>query len=95
MASDNKKIFGKKTCEFVCEFKQNFEVDEMANFLTILGGDHTINVNMISEVDWTAGDEEATVTMCTGKKYTCEGDDYWALRQAMGMDVEGLEALAA
>lgn len=65
----------------------------MAKFLTIQGGNHTVNINFIAEVDWTTGEEEATVTMASGVEYTCEEEDYRALRVAMGLDVQGLEGL--
>jgi hypothetical protein len=58
---------------------------KMTNFLTLQDGEYTINVNLISEIDWTEGDEEATVTMVTGVEYTCEQEDYWALRAAIGL----------
>lgn len=54
-------------------------------FLTIQDGDLTININMIAMVDWTAGDEEATVHLASGEEATCEGEDYHALRKAMGL----------
>ena len=63
----------------------------MANFLTIQNGAFTINVNLIAEVEWLKN--EATVTMATGREYTCDGEDYHALRVAMGLDVQGLEGL--
>lgn len=55
-------------------------------FLEIQGGDYTINVNLISEVDWTVGDEECTVTMVSGNEFTVEGDDFYRLREKLGME---------
>lgn len=55
------------------------------NFITIQQGSYTINVNQISEIDWTEGDEEATATMASGQEYTFEAEDYWALRQILGL----------
>jgi hypothetical protein len=47
--------------------------------LTIQNGDYTINVALISEIDWTI-EGEATVTMVTGIQYTLEGEDLAALK---------------
>lgn len=55
-------------------------------FLTIQDGSYTININMISEIDWTEGDEEAMVTMVTGQQYTVDGDEYQKLRDLVGAD---------
>jgi hypothetical protein len=54
-------------------------------FLTIQDGDWTINLSHVTSIDWTEGDEEATVYMSNGLEHTCEGRDYYALRQAIGL----------
>lgn len=56
----------------------------IAMFLTIQGGEYTINVNLISEIEW--GDETADVTMVTGVAYTVDGEDYKKLRKIVGLD---------
>jgi hypothetical protein len=62
----------------------------MANFITIQDGEYTINVDLISEIEWVS-ESEATVTMTTGAEYTCEDSDFWLLREAMGLDLPDLE----
>lgn len=55
-------------------------------FLTIQNNDYTINVNHITLIDWTDGDECATVTLACGEQVTCEGEDWHALRAAIGLE---------
>ncbi len=55
-------------------------------FLTIQDNDYTINLQQIASIDWTAGDEEALVEMSNGESFTCEGEDWHALRQAIGLE---------
>lgn len=52
-------------------------------FLTIQEGSYTINVNLISEIEW--NDEEASITMVTGVQYDVDGEDLEALKKAVGM----------
>ena len=56
-----------------------------SSFLTIQDGDYTLNLNLISEIDWTTDEEEATVSMVTGNEFTVEGDDYYALKAYFGL----------
>ena len=63
------------------------------NLLTIQDGDYTININFISEIDWTPG-EECTVSMITGNEFTLECDDYYALRVKLGLDEDFSELTA-
>ena len=55
-------------------------------FLTLEDGDYTINVNHITLIDWTDGDECATVTLACGEQVTFEGVDYHALKAAIGLE---------
>lgn len=55
-------------------------------FLTIQDGDYTINLAAISSIDWTTGDDEATISMADGNEFTVDGDDFQALRKAIGLD---------
>lgn len=64
------------------------------NLLHIQNGDHTINLNFISEIDWTCGETEALVTMSNGNQYTVEDEDYFALREKLGMSAVVLQAVA-
>ncbi len=52
-------------------------------FLKIQQGDHTINLNFISEVEWK--EEYATVTMSNGNQYDFEEEDLEALKKFLGM----------
>lgn len=54
-------------------------------FLTIQGGDYTLNLNQISEIDWT-NDGYATVKMATGAEYDIdEGDELKKLKKMLGL----------
>ena len=61
------------------------EAAATARFLTIQDGDYTINLNLISEIDWTPGEEEATIAMVTGNEFTVEDDDFRSLKSALGL----------
>lgn len=54
-------------------------------FLLIQNSEISINISLISEVDWTPDGDEATVSMVTGNEYTVEGADYHALRKALSL----------
>ena len=54
-------------------------------FLTIQGGSHTININQISEIDWT-NEGYATVKMATGAEYDIDqGDGFEELQKLVGI----------
>ena len=60
------------------------------NFLTIQDGDYTINLNLVSEIEW--NDDSAEVTMVTGTGYTVEGADLDELKERLGLAKETRKA---